>query len=72
MRLDLVGSVVRGNVAPEGGGAVFFVSNNRTGRAFIASSSLTNNPSLGFETRGFPGVFHLGAGNPVVTNSTLS
>ena len=72
MRLDLVGSVVRGNVAPEGGGAVFFVSNNRTGRAFITSSSLTNNPSLGFETRGFPGVFHLGAGDPVVTNSTLS
>ncbi len=72
MRLDLVGSVVRGNIAPEGGGAVFFVSNNRTGRAFITSSSLTNNPSLGFETRGFPGVFHLGAGDPVVTNSTLS
>lgn len=72
MRLDLVGSVVRGNVAPEGGGAVFFVSNNRTGRAFVTSSSLRNNPSLGFETRGFPGVFHLGAGDPVVTNSVLS
>jgi len=72
MRLDLVGSVVRGNIAPEGGGAVFFVSNNRTGRAFITSSSLTNNPSLGFETRGFPGVFHLGAGDPVVVNSTIS
>ena len=72
MRLDLVGSVIRGHVAPEGGGAVFFVSNNRTGRAFITSSSLTNNPSLGFETRGFPGVFHLGAGDPVVTNSRLS
>ncbi len=72
MRLDLVGSVVQDNVAPEGGGAVFFVSNNRSGRAFITSSQLRNNPSLGFETRGFPGIFHLGAGDPVVTDSTLS
>ncbi len=72
MRLDLVGSLVQDNVAPEGGGAVFFVSNNRTGRAFISSSQLRNNPSLGFETRGFPGIFHLGAGDPVVTNSSLS
>ncbi len=54
MRLDLVGSVVRGNIAPEGGGAVFFVSNNRTGRAFITSSLLANNPSLGFENAWLP------------------
>jgi len=72
MRLDLVGSVVRDNVAPEGGGAVFFVSNNRTGRAFITSSVLLDNPSLGFETRGFPGVFHLGSAPPMVVDSTLS
>lgn len=71
MTLELVGSVVRNNVANEGGGAVFFVSNDRTGRAFIRSSELTDNPSLGFETQGFPGIFHLGSGPPVVTDSTL-
>ena len=70
-RLDVVGSLVTSNVANEGGGAVFFVSNNRAGRAFVASSILTGNPSLGFETAGFPGIFHLGSGPPVVTNSTL-
>ena len=71
MTLDLVGSVVRSNVANEGGGAIFFVSNNRTGRAFIRSSQLSSNPSLGFETRGFPGIFYLGAGPPVVSDSTI-
>lgn len=72
MTLELVGSVVRGNVANEGGGAVFFVSNNRSGRASITSSELVGNPSLGFETRGFPGIFHLGSGLPLVTESILS
>ncbi|MEM9748814.1 MAG: hypothetical protein AAF945_19135 [Actinomycetota bacterium] len=72
MTLELEGSIVRGNVANEGGGAVFFVSNNRTGRAFVRSSELIGNPSLGFETAGFPGIFHLGSGDPVVTDSVLS
>jgi hypothetical protein len=72
MTLELVGSVVRDSVANEGGGAVFFVSNNRSGRAFIQGSELVGNPSLGFETGGFPGIFHLGSGPPVVTDSTLT
>ncbi|MEL6893969.1 MAG: hypothetical protein AAFP84_20430, partial [Actinomycetota bacterium] len=72
MTLELVGSVVEGNVANEGGGAVFFVSNDRTGRATIRSSTLSSNPSLGFETQGFPGIFHLGSGPPIVIDSTLS
>ena len=71
MTLELVGSVVRDNVANEGGGAVFFVSNNRAGRAFIRWSELVGNPSLGFETQGFPGIFHLGSGPPVVTDSVV-
>lgn len=71
MTLELVGSVVRDNIANEGGGAIFFVSNNRSGRAFIRWSELVGNPSLGFETRGFPGIFHLGSGLPVVSDSVL-
>ena len=69
--LDLAGSIVRDNTANEGGGAIFFVSNNRTGELRIATSVLERNPSLGFETAGFPGIFFLGLGAPQVTNSTI-
>lgn len=69
--LDLVDSEMRDNVANEGGGAIFFVSNNRTGELRIAGSTLEGNPSLGFETRGYPGIFYLGAGPPQVTASTI-
>lgn len=70
--LDLVGSVVTDNTANEGGGAVFFVSNNRTGELRIAQSTLARNPSAGFETRGFPGIFFLGSGAPQVIASSIS
>ena len=55
MTLELVGSVVRGNVAREGGGAVFFVSNDRSGRATIDRSLLTGNPEPRFRDEGLPG-----------------
>ena len=57
--------------AREGGGAIFFVSNDRTGTLAIAGSRLEGNPSKGFETRGLPGIFFLGAGKPAITGSTL-
>jgi hypothetical protein len=69
--LDLAGSIVRDNTANEGGGAIFFVSNNRTGELRIHRSVLERNPSRGFETRGFPGIFFLGRGDPQVTESTI-
>ena len=47
-----------GNHAREGGGAVFFVSNDRSGTLDIRSSTLRNNPSDGFQTD--PGIFFLG------------
>ena len=71
-RLDLIGSIVTDNVANEGGGAIFFVSNDRTGELAISSSTLARNPSKGFETSGFPGIFFLGHGPPQVTNSTIT
>ena len=64
--LDVTDSVFRGNSANEGGGAIFFVSNDRTGELRITNSVLANNPSRGFETAGFPGIFFLGAGTPQV------
>lgn len=65
--LDLAGSIVRGNSANEGGGAIFFVSNNRTGELRIAASTLVDNPSGRFETAGYPGIFFLGAGSPQIS-----
>ncbi|MFE0528403.1 hypothetical protein ACFW0V_12435 [Micromonospora parva] len=68
----IAGTIIENNKANEGGGAVFFVSNNRTGTMRIENSTLRRNPSATFETRGFPGIFFLGARNPTVTASKLS
>jgi hypothetical protein len=67
----VAGSRIEDNHANEGGGAVFFVSNDRTGSLTIEGSTLRRNPSDGFETEGFPGIFYLGAGSPSVSASTL-
>ena len=57
------------NRADEGGGAIFFVSNDRTGSLAIDDSVLKRNPSLGFEN--FPGIFFLGKGRPAFTDSVV-
>ncbi|MBB4966616.1 hypothetical protein [Saccharothrix violaceirubra] len=67
----IAGSVVEGNTANEGGGAVFFVSNDRSGTLSVEGSTLNRNTSKGFETEGFPGIFFLGAAEPKVANSTI-
>lgn len=68
----LAGTLVEQNKANEGGGAVFFVSNDRTGTMSIESSTLRKNPSAGFETPGFPGIYFLGARPPSVSSSSLN
>jgi predicted outer membrane repeat protein len=67
----IAGTVVEGNHANEGGGAIFFVSNDRSGTMSIEGSVLRRNPSDGFETKGFRGIFFLGASNPTVTASVI-
>ena len=57
-RVLIAGTRMIGNHAREGGGAIFFVSNDRSGVLEIRSSTLRNNPSDGFETD--PGIFFLG------------
>ena len=69
--LRIAGTLIENNHANEGGGAVFYVSNDRTGTMGIDGSTLRHNRSVGFETDGFPGIFFLGAHNPTVTGSTL-
>ncbi len=68
--LTLRDSVIEANTAPEGGGAIFFVSNDRTGTALLDGSTLRDNRSLGFETPGLPGIFFLGAQPPQITGGT--
>ena len=69
--LTLCGTKMENNTANEGGGGIFFVSNDRSGSLIIEKSFLSNNPSAGFETQGYPGIFYLGNGLPVVIDSTI-
>ena len=70
--LDLVGSVIRDNTAHEGGSAIFFVSNDRTGELRITDSTLQRNTGDRFGTPGYPGIFFLGLGAPQLTRSSVS
>lgn len=65
------GTVIEDNRANEGGSAIFFVSNNRTGTITLRDSTLRRNPRGKFETPGFPGLYVLAKGPPTVENSTL-
>jgi len=69
--LSVCGTVIEDNHANEGGGAIFFVSNDRSGSLVIKDSILRRNESEGFETSGYPGIFVLAKGDPEVTSSTL-
>ena len=68
IHLSVEDSTITGNRAREGGGAIFFVSNDRTGTLRIDGSRLTDNPSDGFET--LPGIFFLGASR-TITDSVV-
>lgn len=63
-RVLIAGTRMSDNHAREGGGAVFFVSNDRTGELTIRSSTLRDNPSERFETD--PGIYFLGHRQNVV------
>jgi hypothetical protein len=67
-RVLLAGTKMSRNHAREGGGAVFFVSNDRTGVLEIRRSTLRHNPSDGFENS--PGIFFLGR-KKIVSHSVV-
>ncbi len=71
MTLTIAGSTFMDNHANEGGGAIFFVSNDRTGTMSIRDSTLVNNPNDVFHTPGLPGIYFLGAHRPTITASVL-
>ena len=59
MTLHVEGSKITNNRSNgEGGSAIFFVSNDRSGDVEIVDSTLRNNKGDGFSTH--PGIFFLG------------
>jgi predicted outer membrane repeat protein len=71
MKLMIDRSLFLSNHANEGGGAIFFVSNDRTGTMAITSSTLEHNRDNRFHTSGLPGIYFLGARRPAITGSVL-
>jgi hypothetical protein len=69
--LSLCGARMAHNLANEGGGAIFYVSNDETGTLAIQHSELTDNPSQKFETDGLPGIFVIARETPAIIESTL-
>lgn len=70
--LSMCGTLIENNHANEGGSAVFYVSNDKTGSLTITDSTLRKNPKGTFETANYPGMFIIAkAGEPTVTNSTI-
>ncbi|HEY7177470.1 MAG TPA: hypothetical protein VH442_21345, partial [Micromonosporaceae bacterium] len=67
--LSIAGTVMENNNANEGGGAVFYVSNDRTGTMSITDSTLEHNKSGKFQN--YPGIFFLGKGTPTFSHSTV-
>ncbi len=71
MTLSVGGSLFENNHANEGGGAIFFVSDNRTGTMSISDSTLVRNRNDRFHTPGLPGIYFLGARRPAITDSIV-
>lgn len=70
--LNVCGSVIDDQTAIEGGGAIFFVSNNLTGTLSVTNSFIWNCPSLGFWTAPWNWLFYLGQGSPQITGTTYA
>jgi hypothetical protein len=69
--LTLCGVSMTDNTANEGGGAIFFVSNDGSGSLVIQDSVLSNNKSGKFESQGYPGIFWMTSNKPQVTGSMI-
>jgi len=69
--LNVTSSLIENNMANEGGSAVFFVSNNKTGSINITDSLTQNNPRGTFETPNLPGFYVIASGPANVVNSQI-
>jgi hypothetical protein len=69
--LNVAGTLIENNVANEGGSAVFFVSNDKSGTITISDSITRNNPRGTFETPDLPGFYVIAKQPAVVANSQI-
>jgi hypothetical protein len=70
--LTLCGVAARDNAAPEGGSAVFHVSNDRSSTVTLTDTVMSGHARGNFETANLPGWFILsGGGQPVLSNSRI-
>lgn len=69
--LNITGSLLENNQANEGGSAVFFVSNNKSGSITIKDSVTRNNPRGMFETAGLPGFYVIAKQPAQIVNSQI-
>ena len=75
--LKIAGTDIEFNTAKAGGSAIFYVSNDKTGHLIIDSSVIKNNTYApngqpnNPHFQNYPGIFYIGNGNPILTNSTI-
>jgi hypothetical protein len=69
--LNITSSLLENNVANEGGSAVFFVSNDRSGSITFKDSIARNNPRGTFETPDLPGFYVLAKEPMTVIDSQI-
>ena len=69
--MNLNGSLLENNVANEGGSAVFFVSNDKSGTINITDTTTRNNPRGTFETPDLPGFYVIAKTPANVKNSQI-
>ena len=69
--MNVEGGLIENNKANEGGSAVFFVSNNKTGAITLTDSITRNNPRGTFETPGLPGFYVIAKQPAQIVNSQI-
>ena len=69
--LNVTSSLIQDNKANEGGSAIFFVSNNKTGSITIKDSTTKNNPRGTFETPNLPGFYVIAKQPAQIINSMI-
>ncbi len=69
--MNVEGSLIENNKANEGGSAIFFVSNNKTGSITIKDSITRNNPKGTFETPNLPGFYVIAKQPATIINSQI-
>ena len=69
--MNVTGGLIENNKANEGGSAIFFVSNDKTGSITITDSITRNNPRGTFETPNLPGFYVIAKQPASIVNSQI-